>query len=81
MKKKMEKAQFQSKLASLVIDYGRQSFAEGFCKGFDSSSVAEQLKEAKEKANADYQEIMKMIDFLACNGFDPVVCDREKPVY
>lgn len=41
MKKKMEKAQFQSKLASLVIDYGRQSFAEGLCKGFDSSSVTE----------------------------------------
>lgn len=64
MKKKMEKAQFQSKLASLVIDYGRQSFAEGFCKGFDSSSVTEQLHEAKEKANADYRKIMEMIDCL-----------------
>lgn len=64
MKKKMEKAQFQSKLASLVIDYGRQSFAEGLCSGFDSSSVTERLQEAKEKANVDYQKIMEMIDCL-----------------
>lgn len=64
MNKKMEKAALQSKLASLVIDYGKQSFAEGFCKGFDSGSATEQLKEAKEKANADYQKIMKMIDCL-----------------
>lgn len=64
MKKKMEKAAFQSKLASLVIDYGRQSFAEGFCKGFDSGSAAERLKEAEEKAHADYLQIMEMIDYL-----------------
>lgn len=64
MKKKMERAAFQSKLTSLVIDYGRQSFAEGFCKDFDSGSASERLKKAEEKAHADYLQIMEMIDCL-----------------